>query len=75
MTLLEGKIGAVYRVEAIRLEDKITRRLQTLGLTEGTGIEVLNSKKSGSLIIKVRGTRFAIGRRIAEGITVRERTA
>lgn len=75
MTLLEGKIGSGYRVEAIRLEDKITRRLQTLGLTEGTGIEVLNSKKSGSLIIKVRGTRFAIGRRIAEGITVRERTA
>ena len=41
-----------------------------LGLTKGTNIEVLNNKKSGSLIFKVRGTRFAIGKKIANGIEV-----
>ena len=48
------------------------RRLQMLGMTKGTEVRILNNKKSGSIIMKVRGTRFAIGRRIAEGILVEE---
>ena len=32
----------------------------------------MNKKGSGTLIIKVRGTRLALGRRIAEGIDMRE---
>lgn len=72
MTLLEGKIGENYIVDRINLEDKIKRRLQMLGLTKGTGVEIINNKKSGSIIMKVRGTRFAIGRRIAAGIAVEE---
>ncbi len=72
MTLREGIIGNRYQVKEIQLEDKIKRRLQMLGMTKGTGVRVLNNKKSGSVIMKVRGTRFAIGRRIAEGILVEE---
>lgn len=72
MTLREGIIGNRYRVKEIQLEDKVKRRLQMLGMTKGTGVRVLNNKKSGSVIMKVRGTRFAIGRRIAEGILVEE---
>lgn len=72
MTLREGIIGNRYQVKEIQLEDKVKRRLQMLGMTKGTGIRVLNNKKSGSVIMKVRGTRFAIGRRIAEGILVEE---
>lgn len=72
MTLREGIIGNRYRVKEIQLEDKVKRRLQMLGMTKGTGVKVLNNKKSGSVIMKVRGTRFAIGRRIAEGILVEE---
>lgn len=72
MTLREGNIGSRYEVREIRLEDKVRRRLQMLGLTKGTEVSVLNNKKSGSVIMKVRGTRFAIGRQIAEGILVEE---
>ena len=72
MTLREGTIGNTYRVKEIRLEDKIKRRLQMLGMTKGTEVRILNNKKSGSIIMKVRGTRFAIGRRIAEGVLVEE---
>ena len=72
MTLREGTIGNKYQVKEIQLEDKVKRRLQMLGMTKGTGVQVLNNKKSGSFIMKVRGTRFAIGKRIAEGILVEE---
>ena len=43
-----------------------------LGVNEGTPVNILNKKGSGSVIIKVRGTRLALGRRLSEGITVRE---
>ena len=72
MTLREGTIGNKYQVKEIQLEEKVKRRLQMLGMTKGTGVQVLNNKKSGSIIMKVRGTRFAIGKRIAEGILVEE---
>ena len=72
MTLREGTIGNRYQVKEIQLEDKVKRRLQMLGMTKGTEVRILNNKKSGSIIMKVRGTRFAIGRRIAEGILVEE---
>lgn len=71
MTLLEGKIGSSYVINEIDLESNVKRRLQMLGLTKGTSIEILNNKRSGSLIFKVRGTRFAIGKEIANGIKVR----
>ena len=41
-------------------------------MTRGTRVEILNRKKSGTIIMKVRGTRFAAGRQVAEGILVRE---
>lgn len=74
MTLREGKIGREYQVRDICLEDKVKRRLQMLGMTRGTSVSVLNNKKSGSVILKVRGTRFAVGKQIAEGILVGEDT-
>ena len=70
MILRDGKPGEGYRVEEICLEEEVKRRLQILGLTRGTRVEILNQKKSGTLIIKVRGTRFAVGRQIAEGVEV-----
>jgi len=38
-------------------------------------VNILNKKGSGSVIIKVRGTRLALGKRLSEGITVREEQA
>lgn len=70
MTLHEGEIGQWYQVEGIHLAEDISRRLQVLGLTVGTKVQVLNRKKRGAIIFKVRGTRFAVGGKIADGIAV-----
>lgn len=70
MTLAEGNIGSTYKVLEIHLEANIERRLEALGLTEGTNIKVLNKKRNGTSIFNVRGTRLAVGRAIAQGILV-----
>ena len=70
--LNECEIGGRYVVAGVQVDEGITRRLEALGVNEGTRVNILNKKGSGSVIIKVRGTRLALGRRLSEGITVRE---
>lgn len=72
MSLFEGIKGTNYEIKGLYVEEGITRRLQALGLNDGTVITVLNRKKNGALIIRVRGTRLAIGRHISQGIEVEE---
>ena len=68
--LYEGNIGETYTVRTVMIDEAITRRLEALGVNERTQISVLNKKKSGTMIIKVRGTRLALGRKITGGIEV-----
>ena len=70
MYLCEGKIGNEYKVEDIDLPVNRDKGLEALGMTRGTSIAVLNSKSRGVLIVKVRGTRFALGRNITKNILV-----
>lgn len=73
MSLCDGIVGNSYKVQEILVAPDITRRLEALGVNEGTTVEILNQKRNkGALIIKVRGTRLALGRKIAEGILVKE---
>ena len=72
MKLYEGNIGATYLVESVPVDDAINRRLEALGVNENTRLLVMNKKKSGTMIIKVRGTRLALGRRITGGIDIKE---
>ena len=72
MTLTQAKIGRFYTIRNIWLQEAVARRLQMLGMTPGSALAVLNNKRSGSIIIKVRGTRFALGKRFAQGIEVEE---
>ena len=69
------EIGGRYVVTGVQVDESITRRLEALGVNEGTPVNILNKKGSGSVIIKVRGTRLALGKRLSEGITVREEQA
>jgi len=71
MSLSDGKIGFSYQVETIKLPANLEKRLEALGMTQGTSVDVLNSKNQGVLIVKVRGTRFALGRSITKNILVR----
>ena len=72
MKLHEGEIGKTYIVYSVMVDDTITRRLEALGVNEMTPVTQMNKKGSGTVIIKVRGTRLALGRRISEGIEIRE---
>ncbi len=72
MKLSEGIKGNTYITDSIELNEKTARRLQMLGMTHGTPICVLNKKRSGPMIIKIRGTRFALGRGFCDGIFVKE---
>jgi Fe2+ transport system protein A len=72
MVLQEGKVNHSYVVECIDLPLQLERRLEALGIIAGTAVRVLNRKEHGALVIFVRGTRFAIGRGIAENIQVKE---
>ena len=72
MTLKQGKNNHTYKILSIHIELKLERRLEALGLTEGTLITVLNNDKHGALTVRFRGTRFAFGRRIADNIDVSE---
>lgn len=70
MYLSDGKKETQYIVKDIGLPIGIEKRLEALGMTRGTSVTVLNSKSKGILIVKVRGTRFALGRNITEHISV-----
>ena len=72
MKLNQEHILQNYRITSVQEQEKIQRRLEALGILEGTKVVVLNRKRNGSTIIKVRGTRWALGNEIAEGIEVEE---
>lgn len=73
MTLFEAKKGGEYTVRGLFVEEAVTRRLQALGLNDGTPIKVLNRKRRGALIIQVRGTRLALGQHLSSNIEVEEK--
>ena len=71
MKLNDGAVNSTYRVVAIEgLELPVERRLEAIGLTSGTNVTILNKKKKGAVIVNVRGTRFAVGFHIAQGIEI-----
>lgn len=72
MTLRDAKIGTTYTVNSLNLDMVTRRRLEALGLTKGTDIFILNRSRSGAVILMVRGSRLALGGKIAETIHMKE---
>ncbi len=70
MKLCDAEKGGEYVVENVDLPFEMQRRLEALGMTDKTRITVLNRKGKGILIIKLRGTRFALGYNITKNIEV-----
>ena len=66
MRLCDGIPGKTYRVLNLQLAMQMERRLEALGLTPGGHIEILGKKPRGAVIVKFRGSRFALGRNMAE---------
>ena len=74
INLWDAELNREYTVENIFLENPISRRLEALGINEGTPVCVLTRKKSGALIVKIRGTRLALGKHITSNIEIKEVT-
>ena len=72
MVLEDAEINVTYLVEEVYLPRVLERRLDALGIINGTKIKVLNKKAQGAMVIFVRGARFAIGSGIAENVKVRK---
>ena len=72
MNVSQAQNGRTYLVKKVNLEGNIERRLEMLGMTDQVKLMVLNKKNQGAVIIKVRGTRFAIGKEIADAIEIEE---
>ncbi|MGB8455686.1 MAG: FeoA family protein [Anaerocolumna sp.] len=72
MTLNDGQIGYSYIVKELKLDPQVSRRLEALGLIGGTTIQMMNRNTDGAVVFKVRGTRLAIGNKIAEAIYIEE---
>lgn len=72
MTLAEGVINHTYTVEQFKLPIEVEKRLEVLGMTRGTNVIVTNKKGHGTEIVKIRGTRFAIGKGITDNILIKE---
>lgn len=70
MTLDRGNVGENYMVKEIHLPEQIAHRLEALGMTLGTRVLILERKDKGTEVLKVRGTRFAVGRGITAKIEV-----
>ena len=74
MQLSNGKAGSTYEVVHADLPVQLEKRMETLGMTKGTHISILHLKKGGTMVITIRGTRFAIGKGISRNIEVKEMT-
>ncbi|KAF0110234.1 MAG: ferrous iron transport protein A [Chloroflexi bacterium] len=68
--LSEIKTGDQVTLFSIKVGRELTSRLTSLGLTPGTVIEVLQNFGRGPLIVNVRGTHVALGRREAARLLV-----
>ena len=72
MKLKEAVPGREYQFQTMTLPVETERRLEVLGLIGDCRVQVLRNKKNGAMIIKIRGTRFALGENIVKNIEVKE---
>lgn len=72
MLLKDIDAGQSCIVEKINLPFQMEQRLQALGMTRDTVVSVLNRKGKGIMIIKLRGSRFALGYHMTRNISVRK---
>lgn len=70
MLLKDIDAGQNCMIEKLNLPFQMEQRIQALGMTKGTTISVLNRKGKGIMIVKLRGTRLALGYNMTKNIDV-----
>lgn len=72
MTLNNGKINGKYIVQSINVDNKTKKRLQDMGITQGGVIKIMSTVGTHAFILRIRGSRVALGKEIIECIEVTE---
>lgn len=72
MTLNDGKINGKYEVVSIQVDNKTKKRLQDMGITQGGIIKIMSFVGTHAFILRVRGSRVALGKDIVQCIEVNE---
>ncbi|MFP4697951.1 MAG: ferrous iron transport protein A [Eubacteriales bacterium] len=72
MTLKDGILNKEYMISGINLSSAIKNRLQSLGLVKNTKVKIISNKLKGSMVIQVRGSRFALDNEITNKIKVKK---
>jgi ferrous iron transport protein A len=69
--LSDIKTGRTVQLVAIEGGQNVTRRLAAMGMLPRAELEVVRNDNPGPFIVRVRGTRIALGRGVAHKIMVR----
>jgi len=72
MTMIDAVQGEKYRIIKIDGGYKLNSRLCAMGFIPNEIFYVSGASRGGPLCIVVKGTKFAIGRGMAERIQIRE---
>ncbi len=72
MKLSEMAIGKCAVITAVKLQEFYLNRLIKMGVSVGSKVKTMAKSPFGQTVeIKVKGVRLALGKNIAEGITVK----
>lgn len=71
MKLIDGRPHRLYSIIKTALPPAMERQLAVLGMTTASPIQIIRRKKNGAMIIRTRGSRFAIGAGITANIEIR----
>ncbi len=71
MPLSFGDIQKRYVIRKIGGDEVVKKHLQDLGLTQGSIIQII-AKNAGSVIVRVKETRIALGFSMANKIMIEE---
>ena len=71
MTLIDGEKNGIYLVKEMNVQQSVySKRLKSIGVTDGSHIKVIGKKERGGLIIQVDKKQIALCRNVASGIIV-----
>ena len=74
MKLSNGTKGNQYKVNQIKADFKIKKRLQDMGLTQGVVIKLMSKYSNNAFIFDIRGSRVVLGMEIVDEIEVSQVT-
>lgn len=70
MLLSEIKYSGPWIIMSVEAGMRLFNRLASMGICEGTEIKLIKNSAGGPIIIEAGGSRFAIGRGMAQKIVV-----